>query len=179
MAPTPVSPEADVVALLPYRDPAVHALIVEAKYHGNAHATDILGKVLADYLLEQMADATALEQSKIALLPLPLSGKRKRERGYNQSQAICTAAQKILGPAATTVTEVLERTRHTRAQARLGKSARHENIRGAFSTRRDPDPAYLYIVVDDVYTTGATLSEAMRSLKEAGATRVMGVALAH
>ncbi len=172
----PVTNEAGVVALLPYREPLVHALIIETKYHGNTAASSLLASVLSDYLLERMSEETELERRNIALIPLPLSGKRKRERGYNQVEQVLQEAATQLG--AHMETNLLTRTRHTTPQTRLSKEERRTNVTDAFRTTT-PDPAYLYIVVDDVLTTGATLAEAVHTLTKAGADRVIAVALAH
>ncbi len=167
-----------ITALLPYRDPIVHALIIETKFHGNTTATNLLGSLLAEYLLEQIAEETAIEKQKVALVPVPLSGKRKRERGYNQVEEVCKVAQKMLGSDAVVDRQVLTRARHTLPQTSLKKQEREENLVGAF-TAHAPDPAYLYIVIDDVFTTGATLTEATTTLVHAGASRVRAIALAH
>lgn len=164
-----------VMALLPFRDPLVHALVVEMKYYGGTHATNLLATVLADYLLELSSEETALYQKQIRLVPLPLSGRRKRERGYNQAEALCRA---VRIPHITVDTEVLRRIRHTERQTALHKEERKENMQGAFEAL-NPDPAHLYIVIDDVVTTGATLGEAVHALRGAGATEVRALALAH
>lgn len=165
----------NVLALLPFRDPVVHALIVEMKYYNNRKATEMLARVLADYVLECSSEETALYAQHVHLVPLPLSGKRKRERGYNQAEALCRTAALI---DVTVDTNVLRRIRHTSTQTSLSKKEREENMEGAFEAVR-PDPAHLYIVVDDVVTTGTTLAEAVRALKAAGAIEVRAVALAH
>ncbi len=172
----PVTNEGGVTALLPYREPVVHALIIETKYHGNTTASELLASVLSDYLLERMSEETELEQRNIALVPLPLSGKRKRERGYNQVEQVLRKTAKQLG--ARMETNLLTRTRDTTPQTRLTREKRQENIASAFRSGT-PDSTYLYIVVDDVLTTGSTLREAVRTLTGAGADRVIAVALAH
>ncbi len=173
----PQRKEDGVVALLPYRDPVVHAVIVENKYYGNTTAAALLSALLADYLLEHMSEETALERRGIKVVPLPLSGKRRRERGYNQVERIAEKTCRELGETAHLETSILLRTRHTAPQTRLSKEARRENLAGAFAASI-PDPAYLYIVVDDVYTTGATLGEAIAELRRAGAA-AQGIALAY
>ena len=175
LAPTPLG-DGSISALFPYRDPNIHALIIETKYYGNTTATRLLGTALAEYLLEYVADTRAVEKRSMVLVPLPLSGTRRRERGYNQIQKVLdVAAAQILEVSIDT--SVLTRTKDTIPQTRLGKQARLRNVSNAFAAH-NPNPEYLYIVVDDVYTTGATLTEALRTLREAGATDVLGLALA-
>lgn len=166
-----------VTALLPYRDRIVHALIIETKYYGNKTATTLLAHALTEYLLEYLYEETAIEKRAIVLIPLPLSGKRKRERGYNQVEEVLREAAHTL-PQVSIDTSLLHRVRHTSTQTSLSREKRRENVADAF-TAAPLTPAYLYIVVDDVVTTGATLHEAVKALTTAGATEVRGLALAY
>lgn len=178
---TRMEPKTDgqgVTALLPYRDPIVHALVIEAKYNGNGHAASLLASVLEEYLLERLADDTALHKQNVALVPLPLSGKRKRARGYNQAEEICRRTAAALGEAVRLDTSVLRRVKDTLPQTRLRKEERLANVKDAFEAG-GVDPAYLYMVVDDVHTTGATLGEAVKALRDAGAKDVAALALAY
>ncbi|MEK9161040.1 MAG: hypothetical protein AAB440_03345 [Patescibacteria group bacterium] len=167
-----------VTALFSYRDPIVHALIIETKYFGSTEAASLLGQQFGEYLLEYLADINAVEKRKIVLVPLPLSQKRKRARGYNQIEQILRVTAPLLQGEVSIESSVLTRTMNTAPQTQLTKVARKENVAGAF-TADTPDPQHLYIVVDDVYTTGATLTEALRTLKEAGALHVLGITLAY
>lgn len=162
----------DIVALMPYRDPTVRALIREAKYYGHARASRMLAAVLEDYLHEYLTDLIALEKRPVTLVPIPLSRERKRERGYNQVEHVC---RQVALPMETTI---LRRVRDTKAQTTLGRRERQENLQGAFAADAC-DPDRLYVLVDDVLTTGATLTDAVRALTEAGAMRVAALALAH
>jgi ComF family protein len=168
----------DVIGLLPYRDTVVAALIKEAKFRKNAKAIELLGTVLADHLLERTAEETAFGQ-KIALIPLPLSVTRKKERGYNQTEEVCKAATTKLGDSVTFLPAALMRTRDTLPQTTLSGTARRENMRDAFSAATTLDPVYSYILVDDVVTTGATLSAAIDALRLGGAMHISAIALAH
>jgi ComF family protein len=107
---------------------------------------------------------------------VPLHAARRRERGYDQAACLAEALADALG--VPFVPDVLKRVRPTRAQSELGPAARRRNVRGAFEVTR---PAWVahrkVILVDDVLTTGATLSEALMTLRAAGA-RTTGAALA-
>ncbi len=105
--------------------------------------------------------------------PVPLHIAKKRERTYNQSEFICRGMCKITGTI--TIYNLLKRIKFTKSQTRIHKTERIENVRGAFElntkyihTIRDKN----IIVVDDVITTGATILECARVLKEAGAGNV-------
>ena len=164
------------VALFPYRTSLMRALITEAKYKGNEDAQKLLGYALRDYLSEWIAEINAFDERPVALIPIPLSKKRFRERGYNQVTEIVRHALKQsdieLAP------HLLSRVRDTRPQTTLHKTERKENMEGAF-VASDLNPTYLYIVMDDVATTGATLEDAVRALQEAGAKAVVPLAIAY
>lgn len=159
-------------ALFPFSETSVRAAIHEAKYHGSGLAFALLAAALSDYLRD------GDEQSrKTILVPVPLGKSRHRERGFNQVEEIARRGVKELGIMVDST--LLVRTRETISQVSLPRSAREENMRGAFGAARPADPAYLYIVIDDVTTTGATLQAAIDALREAGAEHILPLALAH
>lgn len=125
----------------------------------------------------ELASAVPPEWRRSELLvALPLHAARERERGYNQAASLAEALADTL--AIPHLRGALLRPRRTRAQAQLGRTARRDNVAGAFEVT---DPARLagrrVLVVDDVMTTGATLDECLAALERAGA-KAAGVALA-
>ena len=113
------------------------------------------------------------------VLPIPLHARRWRERGFNQAQMLVETWAKLggaangNGPQFPRACRILVRSKATPPQTGLGKRARRQNIRGAFSVI-DPKPvkgAHI-LLVDDVYTTGATADEAARVLQRNGAACV-------
>jgi ComF family protein len=110
------------------------------------------------------------------LIPLPLTPVRMRERGYNQSLLLAESLSQITG--IPYVTDILSRAKHAPQQSTLGEKERWTNIKGAFRINsRSSVKDKQYLVVDDLLTTGATASEAARTLKRAGAARVGVVVL--
>lgn len=164
-----------MTALLPYRAREIGALVREAKFAGDEHAWQLLALALSEYLMEYLGDRYAYEERTVALVPIPLSKQRFRERGYNQVHEVL---KRVSVPGVRILPRTLRRTRNTKAQTSLSQSARLENMERAFIAEI-PDPAYLYIGIDDVTTTGATLNDAARALREAGARHVHLVSLSH
>jgi ComF family protein len=103
------------------------------------------------------------------LLPVPLAYGRFCRRGYNQAIELGIHLQRQLH--IPLHTDVLVRTRETIEQAGLGRRERRKNLRNAFAVAR-PLPGRHVAIVDDVVTTGSTVNELARVLKQAGATRV-------
>jgi ComF family protein len=110
-----------------------------------------------------------------ALVPVPVHGERLRQRGYNQAALLATALGK---QCRMRVADVLVRERATTQQHRLDRAARLRNLRNAFALRPGARPPQVVIVVDDILTTSATLEACAGVLRAAGASRVLGFALA-
>jgi ComF family protein len=118
------------------------------------------------------------------IVPVPLHPSRRRERGFNQSELLAAGLVRALkrqsGGALPRVAKAcLHRKRATPPQTGLSVAARRENLRGAFEVAKPEEVrGRAVVLVDDVMTTGATLSACARALKRAGAMQVMGLTLA-
>jgi ComF family protein len=108
------------------------------------------------------------------VVPVPLHPRRLRARGFNPALAVARAVARMA--AAPLAPTALERVRDTPSQTGLDAAARQRNLRGAIRARRRVPPRVW--IVDDVITTGATLSEAARALRGAGAEWVVAVCAA-
>lgn len=111
-----------------------------------------------------------------AIVPVPLHRSRLRRRGYNQALELAKPLARYLG--VPLLRDALRRMRATHAQTELSAVQRRRNVRGAFATNFDGAVPEHVAVLDDVFTTGATLAECVRVLKHAGVTRVDVWALA-
>ena len=136
------------------------------------------------WLLDDFADmmeGTARARFKVdeigVVTPVPITLWHRIARGYNQSGYLAAALAKRLG--APFAGRILRRVGTPRAQRTLGEEERRQNVEGTFAVRR---PALVrgrtVLVVDDIMTTGATLSECAKMLKESGAERVWCISLA-
>jgi len=154
---------------------ALRGLIHLLKYEGVTSAAKPLGQMLADAIAELSAsgDSTPL------LVPVPLHRGRRRSRGFNQAELLAHAAAGHFTDKLEIASQVLVRHRETISQVGLSREERIENMHDAF---RVSDPGRVrgrsVIVVDDVMTTGTTLSECARVLKRAGAERVWAATVA-
>ena len=142
--------------------------VVQFKYQGEWGRAAHLGELLAS-AVEQL-------QPFDALVPVPLHPTRLRQRGFNQSLLLARSAGELLG---VQVLEMLGRTRRTQAQVGLKAEERVQNVAGAFALQPNASITGLSVVlIDDVITTGSTLSACARELISAEATSVKAVSLA-
>lgn len=180
LAPALVSLHGQVVtALLPYKEPLVKACIIEAKFYKNKKAFELLASTLAQHLMKSKLEKHTLSTRHTIFVPLPLSLRRKRERGYNQVEEVVARALKLMGGGGEMRTNILKRVRDTVPQTTLAKNAREENMRSAFSVHGRCSSSYHFILIDDVVTTGATLAAAFDAFAHAGAVHIRAIALAH
>jgi ComF family protein len=127
-----------------------------------------------------VADAMALAMrglepltGRLSLIPVPLGSRRFRKRGYNQSERIAAALARVTGAP---VRDVLRRVRETPSQTALTPEQRAANVAGAFAAVAPLGGRC--VLVDDVFTTGATLLAAAQALRAAGAAQVDAVTFA-
>jgi ComF family protein len=162
---------------------AIHAL----KYQGLATAARPLGRLLAK-AIEQLppgnpaSDST--RESGLLVVPVPLHRAKSGQRGFNQARLLAESAIRALrisrpGWRLTLAPNSVIRLRATGSQAGLSPHQRRRNVRGAFSV---PDPRAItgrhVLLIDDIFTTGATARAVARALRSAGAASVSVATLA-
>lgn len=111
-----------------------------------------------------------------AIVPIPLSQQRMRERGYNQAGLIAHPLSRIMRWKY--LPDALQRIRHTRSQVGLNAAERCENVQAAFTANPGLAQNKTILLFDDIATTGATLHAASQALLSAGAKRVYALAAA-
>lgn len=131
---------------------------------------------LAEWLAAAMGDERIHARAADFLVPVPLHRARFREREFNQADVL---AKLLSRRAAIPVLGCLRRIRYTTTQTRLDRHERMENLRGAFQVRHPADVQSRHLIlVDDVFTTGSTVDECARVLRQAGAASVRVVTVA-
>lgn len=133
-----------------------------------------VAKVLVDLLVENIWRFNL--PKNYVLVPIPLHRKRENWRGFNQAEKFCDIICKRFG---VRVGKVLVKVIETKPQVGLSREERKKNIKGAFRlSQKEKVEGRNFILVDDVYTTGSTMNEACRVLKEAGAGEVWAMTVA-
>ena len=168
-----------ITTLMDYNVGAVEDTIRTLKYDGTREAAKLLASALADYLREEMASIKAFSPRPIILVPVPLHPSRVHERGFNQMERVLEnlPGEFRNGSLARLSPGGLLRTRATKQQTRLSRQERLKNVVGAFAADRKAVRGTHCILIDDVTTTGATLSECAKALESAGSV-VTAIALA-
>lgn len=134
-------------------------LIIDFKFKGKLSYGEIISEIMIEKLLER-------NLSEVVLTFVPMHPRRERERGYNQSKILAETIAKNLD---LKCQEVFEKVKDTKFQVGLKKDQRQENLKNAFAVKKAPEEI---IIVDDVITTGTTISELVKVAKAAGIKKV-------
>lgn len=154
-------------------DGPIKMLITDIKYSYYFDEMHTLAVLFGHYL--RQSSPTSLKSG--VLVPVPIHREKQWERGFNQSELLAKELSQMLhlpyDP------KCLVKRRKTPSQAGLDRQERLKNVANAFETRSPLLPSSTIFLVDDVVTTGSTLSACAKSLKKAGAGKVYGLAIAH
>ena len=181
-----------IFPLYDYRHPAIKKSLWFLKYKGKKRLAKLFAEIIYDKILEELSELSMLENfTNPILIPIPLSPKRYRERGFNQAELICEEIIKINnlrlpaqaghGVNMQLANNILIKPKDTEHQALIkDRSARLKNIIGSFAVKNgEKIKGKNIILIDDITTTGATLSEAKKVLKQAGARKIIAFTVAH
>lgn len=155
-------------AIALYEEPT-RTIIHHLKYKNGRWLAPILGELL-------QAEFRKLEWQVDCIVPVPLHNQREKERGFNQARLLAQELARREG--LPLETSLLQRIRHTPSQTGLDPAGRLANVAGAFACREVSRASGQILLVDDVLTTGATMSACAQALKVGGASRVYALALA-
>lgn len=168
MPPAPESPLPFITSLFAYKHPLVAELIKGIKNKKNRHSLSLGG----------YAFFKKLPEGKCILMPIPISDRRRRERGYNQCELLIDEILKLdVEKRFEKRCDILTRIRHTEEQ-KLKDRASRLSSRDIFAAKFLPITVPI-ILIDDVTTTGSTLKEAREVLLRVGYTNVGAFTLAH
>lgn len=159
-----------------YENKTIKKLIHEFKYE--PFVKDY-SELFAFLLISHLANLkkTFSDFKEFVVIPVPIYIKKKKARGYNQAEEIAKQFAKYLK--LEVLTDILIKTKNTVSQTELTKEQRKENIKNAFLIKESQEIKNKNILlIDDVFTSGATLDECSKTLKEAGVKEVWGMAIA-
>lgn len=179
LAPASSSSDVRIISVFSYADSRVRRLVWLLKYRSAKRVAESLGKHMAAALVEHLGEESHFS-GKVILVPVPVTSRRKRSRGFNQSEALALAIV-LHVPGIEISTRLLSKTRDTKAQAETqSRAERVTNLGDCFkATRDDSLLGRTIVLVDDVTTTGATFIAAKNALTRAGYRRVIMIAACH
>jgi len=159
-----------------YENKLVRGILHQFKY--KPQFAKCLARPLASFIITHLQLINQAEFPTTGIwVPIPLHIKKAKERGFNQAEELAKELSEQLG--GELLPDVLRKTRPTRSQTDLPAKEREKNVEGAFKcVGSQTVRGKKILLVDDVFTTGATMEECARVLKAAGAKEVWGVAVA-
>ncbi len=162
-------------SLFEYRHTMVKRLVWEIKYKNNLALAERAGLLMAEALQTEL-DEQGLWSDEVLLIPIPTSNAKLLDKGYNHAETLARAMKGFA-----TNNSILAKTHTTESQKQAGSRAeRLHNLSHSMQVVSENNLSdKVLVLVDDVTTTGATFQEARRALKEAGAKKVLAIALAH
>jgi predicted amidophosphoribosyltransferase len=185
----------DILVLFDYQNKMVRQLVKAVKYKNNSGLRERIAQYLYEEIMELSTDIAMFHGAPPLLVPMPMGKIEKRKRGFNQCEELVREIKKLGGENINVSYDTLKKMRETERQTTLGREEREQNVsnsmRAFLTTRqsagttktqhpeRNIGKAPTVIVLDDVFTTGASLAEARRALLSAGFPRVIGLFIAH
>jgi len=198
-----------IFPLFDYRHPPIKKALWLLKYKGRKNLSSVFAEIIYEGIIEELSDLSVMENfTNIVLIPIPLSRERYRERGYNQAELICSEIARLSkinsltpvpspftngegcpelalgrGEVLTMRDDILIKPKETKHQAHIeNRTERLRNIVGSFRVKEENKELIKnrnIILIDDITTTGATLTEAKKVLKQAGARKIIAFTVAH
>ena len=161
-----------IYSIFNYKDKFIEELIWELKFYKNKDVAKILGPIIYE----------KIPKEKYILIPVPISKTKRREKGFNQTELLCEEILKSDKESLLTyIPNLLIKIKHTKNQHDIeNRKERLINLDGAFMlTKLSVVSDQNVVIIDDVYTTGATILEIKNVLEKAGAKSVTAITVAH
>ena len=168
-------PRFTLAAAAPYENKTVRELIHYFKYKSFMQAQKPLGEILITYLTN-----LNLNLKEFTIVPIPLHASRKRKRGFNQAEILADIISRYFNIPVRT--DVLKRIKDTKSQIETkSRKERAENLKGSFEISAGGKEIMKnknIILVDDVYTSGATMNAAIKTIRRYNKNRIIGIVVA-
>lgn len=177
--------EGNIMACFDYRDEIMRKAIWSLKYYRHFSIGNKLGRLLYENMLEEISELEIYTMgSPILVIPVPISKSKNKTRGYNQAEKIarsfCNSSPKKIFELRN---NIVLKIKDTLPQAKISnRNKRLKNVQGIFSINekyKNSLKSRTVLIVDDVTTTGGTITEIMKILKKNGVKKVIGLAVAH
>lgn len=169
----------DIISIYQYKNPTIKRILWNLKYKGRSFVAKDLSQVMSDKIIGELEDLSIFEDMQnIFLVPLPMSKERLKERGKNHALLLCDAISEKIN---IQTLDCLIKTKDTKRQALIkNRSKRLSNVKNSMDMKKGFDVKGKNIVlVDDIITTGATIKEAKRVLRNYGARKIFAIVVAH
>lgn len=169
-------------ALFHYKDARVRALVWQIKFASNKILIEGVSELIAEEILSYIDEHGSFGVKEWMLIPIPATKKHKQEKGFNQTELLCKGIMHAgLNSFVSYEPDCLIKKRDTTPQVEVrNRSERVKNLIGAYMViDSEKVSGKNIILIDDVITTGSTITEARRALKEAGAQKVVAFAVGH
>lgn len=152
----------------------IRKAILKLKYNFVSELAEELGLITAN----ELKKTGLLKGKRVVLVPVPLSGSRGRWRGFNQAAEMGKVVAREM---CWNYAEILTRKKKTDSQTGFNREKRQENVKEAFCLKANSliNSSYVYVVFDDVWTTGATMKECGKILKKGRVREVWGLSVAN
>ncbi len=162
----------EVTILVGWRDGLLGKLVKEYKYHGVRAIAEVLADMLARAILQDLRKAE-VDEEKIVIVPLPTIGRHVRVRGLDHTLLLARKLVRITG---WKYEQILGRATDT-VQVGASEAVRQEQAKKTYVALRQVEPDKIYVLLDDVWTTGASMLAAEKVMRDAGAQRTWGAVL--
>ncbi len=163
-----------IYALYSYKEPSIKKALWNLKYRGVKE----YGTIFAPSLYSLLCEVSPQEEP-VVLVPIPSTKRNHLRRGFNQAEFFAHEVEK-LNPDWISVKTILKKKKGTKPQTNFKKrTGRIENIIGSYEVVNKNPLSGTIVLIDDITTTGATLRESMKTLKENGVQNVYAITLAH